>query len=134
MLFWSIFIPIMLYYVLGLTTSHRFRANKFAGRKDMSFAEIFDEYLRNKSISKNKAESSWSEVAKAFKIPPQKLRPTDSFAKELHYHISWFPFTDLNADFYAIANKRLRESNPDPEAIKNIKMLGDYIEIVSKVD
>lgn len=134
MFFWAIFILIMLYYVLGLTTSHRFRANKFAGRKDMSFAEIFAEYFQDKNISKNKAETFWSEVAKAFRISPKKLRPTDSFEKELNYHISWFPFTDLNTDFYAIANKRLRESNPDPEAVKKIKVLGDYIELVARKD
>lgn len=127
---WLLVIPVLIYFVGGLMSAHRIRAAKFASRKDLSFDEIYHEYFYKSNMSKQEVEELWIEAAKALKISPNKLRPSDSFDAELKYYIPLFPFIDLNDDFYFIAIRRLKEKNKLVDA-KNINTLAEYITLVA---
>lgn len=121
------FAALVLDVVAGILVAHRFRAAKFAHREDMSFEEIYNEYFQGTNISRSDAEALWLEAANALKIPPGKIRPTDSFDKELKYYIPLFPMIDLNDDFFHVTVIHEREKKIDHSILDRMKTLGEYI-------
>lgn len=121
------------YAILGLLMVHRIRAARFAGRTDQTFVEVYREHFESSGISLDVAEELWNEAARMLRIPASKLRAQDRFDKELAHHLSWFPFVDLNDDFYWWAVERLRNFTGENSLLENAKTLGDYIAAFSRL-
>lgn len=122
-----ILVPVGLYIIVGLLMAHRVRTAKFIERADLPFEDIYREHFENAGISMATAEELWSEAATTLKIPAGKLRPQDSFDRELAHRLSWFPFVDLNDDFYWAAVARLRKAKGENSILESAKTLGEYV-------
>jgi hypothetical protein len=107
--------------------ANRIRAQKFKGREDLSFDEIYARTFEPSGVPKDVAGELWFEAAKTLHIPATKLRPSDRFDSELRYHLAWLPFVDLNDEFYWAGVARLKRLQADNTVFENAKTLGEYI-------
>lgn len=132
--YWLFVIPVILYFAGGIIFCHRIRARRFVSREDIPFDIIYERYFKEKNIPREKVEELWFEAAKAFELPANKLRPEDSFEKELSYCLNWYPFMDLNDEFNCVAYNRIKENKIDKYKAENIKTFGDYINLFAEPD
>lgn len=99
---------------------------RFAARKDLSLAEIYDHYFVQTEVSKEKFDELWSEVAGTLELPPGKLRPTDSFAEEL-YPAKGYEYDDQVYTLGHIAQRHARQMNIEQAEVDKIKTIFDYV-------
>jgi hypothetical protein len=122
---WLLVLPVATYFVGGYAFAHRIRASKFASRADASFSDIYKAHFQN--VPENEARKWWMEAAKTLRVAPEKLRPEDSFDKELSYCLKVFPFVDLNDDFFAAVVGGLKAKRLSADEAKKWKTLGEYV-------
>ena len=122
------------YFVSGYLLAHGLRARKLDMREDKSFSEIHGEHFKELGISREVAERIWDEAARRLKLNPRKLRPADRFDSELSHQSAWFPFVDLNDDFYWWTVERMKLLKLEREVFEDVRTLGDYIRVFTSLE
>jgi hypothetical protein len=128
-----VLVPAGLYAIFGLTLVYKIRAARFEKRADRPFGEIYRERFEPEGIAFGLAEELWCEAAKTLRISAYKLRPTDRFDGELQHRLAWFPFVDLNDDFYWSAVSRLRKLKGENRLLEDSETLGDFVTAFCKL-
>ncbi len=114
--------------ILASLQEAREKKKIFAKREPLSVDEIYERYYANSGVSKNKFGERWSEIANTLLIPSEKLRPSDSFGKEL----GPYRVIDDNLDeLEKIAAKHIKEMKIKVD-LSTVKTLDDYIQLLCR--
>jgi hypothetical protein len=116
--------------VVGYLYQRQHRRSTFAGRDTLNLEEIYRTYYSASGIPADRVTELWREVALALKVPAEKLRPTDTFGKELGggYIVT---SEDLDA-LTAIAQRRAKAMGLTI-GFEQIKSLDDYVRLFGTV-
>lgn len=124
-------LAVVLFQVFGGYFFFRARAAKLKGRPDEPFDSIYDAYFKALDIPIGVVKHVWDEAAFALRIPPLKLRPTDSFDAELRRYYGLFSFEDLNDDLMQDMGRYIEQYDIEPSRFEELKTIGEYVVLVA---
>jgi hypothetical protein len=111
---------------------HRCRLERFADRDELSLDSIYSQFFTVRNLPKELVLELWNEVAVPLRIPPGKLRPSDSFDKELAPVKGW-EFDDDIVEVHWAAERRLKRIGVKVD-YSNVHTLGDYVEFFCRLE
>lgn len=118
-------IALAVYFREGYRRKHL----RFASRKDISLAEIYDQYLVKTEVNREKFTELWNEIANTLELPPGKLRPTDSFSKGLSPE-KGYEYDDQVYTLSYIAQQHAKELKIEQAKMDEIRTVFDYIVVL----
>lgn len=107
-----IIIALAVFVVVGIWAVERRRRRlppALEVRPDLPLPEIQSEFYRDLSLTQERFTELWSDVAKAFEIPPGRIRPADRFGVELPLR-PMFGTTDEDLILAGSLKRRCKES------------------------
>jgi hypothetical protein len=119
--------------VWSFVASRRKRQAEFGGREALLSEEIFARYYADSGLDMNVVVRLWNECAAKLKLPPEKLRPSDRFDRELAASDFWASLDDPREELarYATAHAKLFGMTID---LKGTKTLDELIRQLATVE
>jgi hypothetical protein len=112
------------YGVFSCFLPERLRSRRLAKREKLPFNDIYNSFLNDLPITREKVEQLWVEIACALNLDPGLLRPADRLSVELA--CKSFPLVDLSERLEFKIHKELK-AIPRGERPKSIATLRDCI-------
>lgn len=114
----------LLYIALELAPSRR-RRRRFLQREPLSADMIFDQFFKDRGWAKAAVLELWDEIASAAEVPSGRMRPSDSFHRELAAEEGW-EFSGETLSITLIAERRAKLNGRDVD-LARIHTVEDYI-------
>jgi hypothetical protein len=120
----------LLFWIFESIYHQRKKFVRFRGRENLELDEIFDRYFASCGVERNEFKKIIVEVANVLHVPAGKLRPTDSFNKELKpADVFDWDNDDLVSLFYQRMWKRTGKKTKE---LPQMNTLGDYIKAMKQ--
>ena len=97
-------------------------------RNSLSNEEIYDKFYSSSGLDKGLVIELWHEIAKALRVPAQKLIPTDAFGKDVGAY--WITSESLD-HLSELARKRSEMLGLSTD-LSSIKTVDDYVKAFAK--
>jgi hypothetical protein len=98
--------------------------NALNNRESLTDEDIYMRFFASKGLEQSSVHELWHEIASILAVPPEKLRPTDLFGKDVGaFFITSEELDSLSQRASMRAKIQGRELN-----LSNIKTIGEYVE------
>jgi len=113
-----------------MRTGSRERTARLADRGDLASEVIYSQFLEKDHLPGDLALQLWNEIASSLGVPPEKLRPTDRFDKELAPVEEW---DDDIVELEFAADRRLKRTHATAD-FSTVKSVADYVRFFCQLE
>lgn len=117
-------------YVVGEKRAKAKMVDRFAGRGTLEFDAFYDRFYKG-SLDKNLVKELLDHVARELSVPSTKLRPEDSFERELKPERGWEFDSGRNMLFVELG--KLANAKGSQIDLATIRTLDDYIKAMARI-